>query len=310
MSGVSRGRAARGRAMARSLPSTASISPCEQGEHVTLLGPSGCGKTTTLRAIAGLETPTGGRIVVDGATVFDAAEGIDTPPEKRGLSMVFQSYAIWPHMTVFENVALRLPRARHRARDARARRGARAVAGRSRRLSPIVRRARLSGGQQQRVALARAIAYDTKIVLLDEPLSNLDAQLRIAMRDELARAAASPGLHRDLCDARPGGGVRPVGPHHRDARRPDRAAGHAGRNPRRAAHAVRRELPRHDEHPRCGDRARRGPGRSRRGSAPDIVLRARDPWQNGAVAAAAGVGFRPVDVRLGGGAAGRRASRA
>jgi ABC-type Fe3+/spermidine/putrescine transport system ATPase subunit len=155
-----------------------------KGEHVTLLGPSGCGKTTTLRAIAGLESPRGGRIVIDGTPVCDVAAGRHTPPERRGLSMVFQSYAIWPHMTVFDNVAFGL-RARGIGRE---------------RARPAVERAlalvdlagfgdrpatQLSGGQQQRVALARAIAYDSKVVLLDEPLSNLDAQLRVAMRAEL-----------------------------------------------------------------------------------------------------------------------------
>jgi ABC-type Fe3+/spermidine/putrescine transport system ATPase subunit len=155
-----------------------------RGEHVTLLGPSGCGKTTTLRAIAGLETPRGGLIQIDGAPVFDAGSGRNVPPEKRGLSMVFQSYAIWPHMTVFDNVAFGF-RARGFSRD---------------RARPSVERAlalvdlaayadrsatKLSGGQQQRVALARAIAYESKVILLDEPLSNLDAQLRITMRAEL-----------------------------------------------------------------------------------------------------------------------------
>ena len=155
-----------------------------QGEHVTLLGPSGCGKTTTLRAVAGLETPTGGRILIDGVAMFDAAAGRNLPPEKRGLAMVFQSYAIWPHMTVFDNVAFSF-KVRGITRDT---------------AKPAVERAlalvdlagfadrpatRLSGGQQQRVALARALAYDSKIILLDEPLSNLDAQLRIQMRAEL-----------------------------------------------------------------------------------------------------------------------------
>ena len=156
-----------------------------QGEHLTLLGPSGCGKTTTLRAIAGLERPTSGRIELNGDAVFDSATGIDRPPEARGLSMVFQSYAIWPHMTVAENVAFPF-----RARGMGA-----SVYG------PAVERAlgmvdlagfagrpatMLSGGQQQRVALARAIAFGTGVVLFDEPLSNLDAQLRLQMRAELA----------------------------------------------------------------------------------------------------------------------------
>jgi len=155
------------------------------GEHVTLLGPSGCGKTTTLRAVAGLETPLHGRIRIGGICAFDAAARRDLPPERRGIAMVFQSYAIWPHMTVFDNVAYGL-RARRAARAAIAQkvRHALALVG----LDTFADRsaARLSGGQQQRVALARALACDPAVVLLDEPLSNLDAQLRIAMRTELA----------------------------------------------------------------------------------------------------------------------------
>ena len=155
------------------------------GEHVTLLGPSGCGKTTTLRAIAGLERPSGGRITIDGRPIYDAVTGHNLPPEQRGLSMVFQSYAIWPHMTVFENVAFSFK--------------VRGIPGRQTRvavekalalvdLAGFAERSatKLSGGQQQRVALARAIAIDSKVILFDEPLSNLDAQLRVAMRAELA----------------------------------------------------------------------------------------------------------------------------
>ncbi|WP_342364027.1 ABC transporter ATP-binding protein [Terrarubrum flagellatum] len=157
----------------------------EAGQQVTLLGPSGCGKTTTLRAVAGLERPRAGRIVIDGKAVFDGATGVDAPPEKRGLSMVFQSYAIWPHMTVFENVAFPF---RVRGRPASE---AKPAVDKALALVDLARFAdrpatMLSGGQQQRVALARAIAFGAKVVLLDEPLSNLDAQLRIQMRDELA----------------------------------------------------------------------------------------------------------------------------
>jgi ABC-type Fe3+/spermidine/putrescine transport system ATPase subunit len=155
-----------------------------RGEHVTLLGPSGCGKTTTLRAIAGLETPSGGSIQIAGQTVYSAAERRNVPAEKRGISMVFQSYAVWPHMSVFDNVAYglrvrKLPRAEVAAQVERALDlvQMRDYATRSASL--------LSGGQQQRVALARAIAFSPTVVLFDEPLSNLDAKLRAEMRVEL-----------------------------------------------------------------------------------------------------------------------------
>jgi iron(III) transport system ATP-binding protein len=163
------------------------------GEVLTLLGPSGCGKTTSLRAIAGLETPLQGRITIDGRAVFDAASGINLPPERRGLSMIFQSYAIWPHMTVFENVAFGL-RARRIGRGdlAQAVRRSLDLVG----LSTLADRpaTRLSGGQQQRVALARSIAGNPGVILLDEPLSNLDAQLRLAMRTEFRELQRNLGL--------------------------------------------------------------------------------------------------------------------
>ncbi len=155
------------------------------GEHLTLLGPSGCGKTTSLRAVAGLERPASGHISVNGQAVFDEAGGIDVPPERRGLAMVFQSYAIWPHMNVAENVGFPF-RARGIAADIA--RPAVAVALAMVGLTNFADRPAtlLSGGQQQRVALARALAFGTKLVLFDEPLSNLDAQLRLQMREELA----------------------------------------------------------------------------------------------------------------------------
>ncbi len=155
-----------------------------RGEHVTLLGPSGCGKTTTLRAIAGLETPSGGSIRIGGQTVYSASERRNVPAEKRGISMVFQSYAVWPHMSVFDNVAYglrvrKLPRAEIAAQVERALDlvQMRQYADRSASL--------LSGGQQQRVALARAVAFSPSVLLFDEPLSNLDAKLRAEMRVEL-----------------------------------------------------------------------------------------------------------------------------
>ena len=163
------------------------------GEHVTLLGPSGCGKTTTLRAIAGLERARAGRIAIDGKIVCDPAAGIDLPPERRGLSMVFQSYAIWPHMSVSDNVAFPFkvrgaPAAQTRAQVEKAL----ALVG----LAGFADRpaTKLSGGQQQRVAVARAIAYESRVVLFDEPLSNLDARLRMQMRSELAELRARLGF--------------------------------------------------------------------------------------------------------------------
>jgi ABC-type Fe3+/spermidine/putrescine transport system ATPase subunit len=156
----------------------------QPGEQLTLLGPSGCGKTTTLRAVAGLEEPAAGEIRIGGVPVYSSARNINVPAEKRGLSMVFQSYAIWPHMTVFENVAygLRVRRTSatkitdevHRALDMVQMRD---FAER--------RASQLSGGQQQRVALARAFVFQPSVLLFDEPLSNLDAKLRADMRIEL-----------------------------------------------------------------------------------------------------------------------------
>src|SRR5438874_2962324 len=168
----------------------------EPGTFFTLLGPSGCGKTTTLRCIAGLETPDDGVIAVATRTLYDARARINVPVEQRAVGMVFQSYAIWPHMTVAENVAFPFTVARNR-RYSRAE------------IEEGVRRAlaivdldgfqerpstRLSGGQQQRVALARAIVHEPRLLLLDEPLSNLDAQLRDEMRGELKRLQSKIGI--------------------------------------------------------------------------------------------------------------------
>jgi ABC-type Fe3+/spermidine/putrescine transport system ATPase subunit len=154
------------------------------GELVTLLGPSGCGKTTTLRAIAGLENPYSGSIRLNGDVVWSASPRRNIPAEKRGVSMVFQSYAIWPHMTVFENVAYGLrvrgePISGIRDNVARVLDMVQMGAYADRPSS------NLSGGQQQRVAVARAIAFSPTVVLFDEPLSNLDAKLRAEMRVEL-----------------------------------------------------------------------------------------------------------------------------
>lgn len=159
----------------------------EIGEHqfLSLLGPSGCGKTTILRMIAGLERPSEGTIHLGDQAVYDPASRINVPPERRGLGMVFQSYAVWPHLTVFENVEFPL-KCRHLPKTERKERCERALA--SVQLASLAHRKpnQLSGGQQQRVALARALVAQPKVLLLDEPLSNLDANLRDEMCDEIA----------------------------------------------------------------------------------------------------------------------------
>jgi ABC-type Fe3+/spermidine/putrescine transport system ATPase subunit len=154
------------------------------GEQLTLLGPSGCGKTTTLRAIAGLEKPSSGEIRIDGAPVYSSARNVNVPAEKRGLSMVFQSYAIWPHMTVFENVAYGLKVRRVGAAEIKEKVD-QALGMVQMRAFAERRASQLSGGQQQRVALARAFVFRPSVLLFDEPLSNLDAKLRADMRIEL-----------------------------------------------------------------------------------------------------------------------------
>lgn len=156
----------------------------KQGECFTLLGPSGCGKTVLLRLIAGFETPDAGRIVIDNTVVTEPAGGLYIPPDRRGLGVVFQDYAVWPHMTAFDNVAyplkiLKRPQGelRDRVMETLAMVG---MSGLERRLP-----SELSGGQQQRVALARAVVANPSLMLLDEPLSNLDANLREEMRFEI-----------------------------------------------------------------------------------------------------------------------------
>lgn len=164
----------------------------ESGEFMTFLGPSGCGKTTTLRVIAGLERPQNGRILIDGREVTNAEEHLFLPASARGLNLVFQSYALWPHMTVFENVAFGL-RARKDTKDLQSR--VRDVL-RTVHLEDFEKRYphQLSGGQQQRVAFARAIAVQPGCILLDEPLSALDALLREEMRHELTELTSVLGI--------------------------------------------------------------------------------------------------------------------
>jgi ABC-type sugar transport system ATPase subunit len=163
----------------------------EPGEFLTILGPSGCGKTTTLRAIAGLEEPDEGVIRLGDRTVFSRRDGIIVPPEKRGLGLIFQSYALWPHMTVARNITLALSEQKLSKTEIESRLQ---TALDMVQLTTMRDRypSELSGGQQQRVAVARLIALRPSILLMDEPLSNLDAKLRTEMRAELKR------LHRDL----------------------------------------------------------------------------------------------------------------
>jgi iron(III) transport system ATP-binding protein len=155
----------------------------EDNEFVTLLGPSGCGKTTTLRMVAGLEQNDGGRISIGDKVVSDSGKRLFVPPDKRELGMVFQSYAIWPHLTVFENVAypLRVRHVKPAEIEAKVSAALRLVEMEkfAQRPAPL-----LSGGQQQRVAIARALAFEPQVLLLDEPLSNLDSKLRATMGDE------------------------------------------------------------------------------------------------------------------------------
>jgi multiple sugar transport system ATP-binding protein len=155
----------------------------EKGEFIVLLGPSGCGKTTTIRMISGLEEVSGGDILVEGKSI------LSLKPKDRGVSMIFQSYAVWPHMTVFENIAypLKLQKLKRGEIQRRTREAAEATG-----IEPFLDRypGQLSGGQRQRVAVSRAIVVKPKLFLMDEPLSNLDAKLRVIMRTELK------GIHK------------------------------------------------------------------------------------------------------------------
>ncbi len=188
----------------------------EDNAFVTLLGPSGCGKTTTLRMIAGLETPTEGRITIDGVPMFDSEQGINVPPNKRRVGFLFQNYALWPNMTVYQNIAFGLSNIKESGaavnengeviRDETGKQPVRKldedeIRRAVERVSAIVKigpfmdryPSELSGGQQQRVAIARTLAPGPRVLFMDEPLSNLDAKLRLEMRSELQRLHLSTG---------------------------------------------------------------------------------------------------------------------
>ena len=163
------------------------------GEIVVLLGPSGCGKTTTLRCVAGLEHPTSGVIRIGDTVVSAPRQGILVPPRHRNIGMVFQSYAVWPHMTVRQNVAYPLKTRKLAGGEAERKvAGALELVGLEQYADRPV--TTLSGGQMQRVALARAVVYEPQLLLLDEPLSNLDALLRLRLRDDLRKIVKAAGL--------------------------------------------------------------------------------------------------------------------
>ena len=165
----------------------------EDGDFMTLLGPSGCGKTTTLRVVSGLEKPQNGTMTIDGVEMINADDAYYAEPSKRGLNLVFQSYALWPHMTVYNNIAfgLKIQKMSKAEIDRRVMDSLKMM-----RIDMYKDRypTELSGGQQQRVAIARAVASSPKLLLLDEPLSNLDAKLRVKMRQEIRRLQRRLGI--------------------------------------------------------------------------------------------------------------------
>lgn len=185
------------REMTRRFPSGGGIEgfnlAVPKGTLVTLLGPSGCGKTTALRCLAGIDRPQSGEIQIGDVIAFSAQRGVDVPPERRDIGMVFQSYALWPHMTAGQNVAFPLRSRKVSGSESVARaREMLELVGLDHLMNESV--AHLSGGQQQRVALARALVYKPKLLLFDEPLSNLDAQLRDNMRRDIRRIQQELGI--------------------------------------------------------------------------------------------------------------------
>ena len=205
------------------------------GEFVVFVGPSGCGKSTLLRMIAGLEDITEGEVSIGGKVVNDVE------PADRGVAMVFQSYALYPHMTVEQNLSFGLRMTGNDKAD---------TARRVKRTAEILRIAelldrrprQLSGGQRQRVAIGRAIMREPQLFLFDEPLSNLDAELRVQMRVETRQAPQGARRDHDLCDARPDRGDDAGRPDRRSARRLDRADRPAARPLRRSGQPVCRWL--------------------------------------------------------------------
>jgi len=227
----------------------------KEGEFIVLVGPSGCGKSTALRSIAGLEEITGGTISIGGRVVNDL------PPKDRDIAMVFQNYALYPHMTVADKLAFGL-KLRHTPKAEIKRRVGEAAEMLG--LEPYLNRkpAALSGGQRQRVAMGRAIVREPVAFLMDEPLSNLDAKLRVSMPGRFEQAARAAGHNDGVRDARPGGGDDAGRPGVRAAGRPAAAGRHPAGAVRRPGQPVRRRvhrLPR-DELRHRGPGPRRRPG--------------------------------------------------
>ena len=227
-----------------------SISRSASGEFVTLLGPSGSGKTTTLMMVAGFTAPTEGEIAIDGRPITGMA------PEHRNIGVVFQNYALFPHMTVFDNVAFPLKMRRQPSAEIRARVGRALDMVHLDGLGERLPR-QLSGGQQQRVALARALVFDPGLLLMDEPLGALDRNLREQMKIEIKRIHTRRRRDGALRHARPGRGAHDVRPRRADEPGPDRSARLGGGSLRAAGHALRRGVHRRVESDRRPRRVRR-----------------------------------------------------